>query len=139
MNIFANHASKAYEFSHFFPYLDLVKSQLPFEREGKTILPTPFTYDNVSISVSDYEYEAGDPVESVYEIGDGFHSDLDPNLVSTPNPRPKWAQKIIEVTRNMTRESSDMRRTRSQFQKECLALCQANSLPSERCNKFQER
>ena len=39
----ANHASKAYAFSHLLPYLDLVQSQLPFERGGKTILSTPFT------------------------------------------------------------------------------------------------
>ena len=48
----ANHASKASEFSHFLPYLDPVQSQLPFERGGKTIISTPFTYDNVFISVS---------------------------------------------------------------------------------------
>ena len=48
-----NHDSKAYEFSHFMSYLDLVQSQLPFERGGKNILSTPFTYDNVSIGVSD--------------------------------------------------------------------------------------
>ena len=47
----ANHAFKAHEFSHFLQYSDPVQSQLPFERGGKTILP--FTYDNVSISVSD--------------------------------------------------------------------------------------
>ena len=33
----ANHASKAYELSHFLPYSDLVHSQLPFERGGKTL------------------------------------------------------------------------------------------------------
>ena len=49
----AIHGSKTYEFSHFLPYLDLVQSQLPFEREGKTILPKPFAYDNVYINVSD--------------------------------------------------------------------------------------
>ena len=49
----ANHASKEYEFSHFMPYLGLVPSQIPFEREGKLILPKPFSYDNVSINVLD--------------------------------------------------------------------------------------
>ena len=33
----SNHASKAYEFSHFMPYSDPVHSQLPFERYGKLI------------------------------------------------------------------------------------------------------
>ena len=42
----ANHASKAYEFSHFPPYSDPVQSQLTFEREGKFILTKPFAYDN---------------------------------------------------------------------------------------------
>ena len=46
----ANHASKAYEFSHFLPYSDLVQSQLQFKREGKFILPKPFAYDHVSIN-----------------------------------------------------------------------------------------
>ena len=62
----ANHTSKAYEFSHFLPYSDPIQSQLLFERGDKTIVPTPFTYDNISISVSDSEYEVEDPVESVY-------------------------------------------------------------------------
>ena len=71
----ANHASKAYEFSHFLSYSNPVPSQLPFEREGKFILPKPFAYDNVSISVSDLESEAKDPFESVYEIEDEVYSD----------------------------------------------------------------
>ena len=56
----ANYASKEYEFSQFLPYLDTVKSQLPFKREGKFILPKPFVYDNVSINVSYSESEAED-------------------------------------------------------------------------------
>ena len=135
----ANHASNAYEFSHFLPYLDPVKSHLPFERGGKTILPTPFTYDNVSINVSDSKSKSEDPVESIYEIKDEVHSDLDLNLVPTPNPRPKWAQKVIEAVGNMSQEPSNMRRTRSLFQKENIALCQANPLPSEWCNKLPKR
>ena len=67
----ANHASKEYEFSNFLPYSDLVQSQLPFEKEGKNILPKPFAYDNVSFSVLDSETEVEDPIESVYEIEDG--------------------------------------------------------------------
>ena len=64
----ANHASKAYEFSHFLPYSYPVPSQLPFEREGKFIVPKPFAYDNVSINVSDVESEEKHQVESVYGI-----------------------------------------------------------------------
>ena len=61
----ANRASKAYEFSHFPPYLDPVQSQLTFERERKFILTKPFAYDNVSINVLDSKAEVEDQVESV--------------------------------------------------------------------------
>ena len=64
-----------------------------------------------------------DLVELVYEIEDEVHSDPNPNLGPTPNPRPKWEQKVIEAVGNMIGEPSDMRRTRSYFQKENLALC----------------
>ena len=97
----ANHASKAYEFSHFLPYSDPVQSQLPFERRGKTILPTPFTYYNVFISVSDSESEAEDQVVSVYGIEDEVQSDPDLDPVPTPNHMPRWAQKVIEEIGNM--------------------------------------
>ena len=53
-----NHVSKEYEFSHFLPYSNPVQSHLPFKREGKFILPKPFSYDDVSISVSYSEYKA---------------------------------------------------------------------------------
>ena len=128
----ANHVSKAYEFSHFLPYSDPMPSQLPFEREGKFILPRPVTYDNVSINVSHSESEAEDKVESIYGIEDEVQSDLDPDRVHTPNPRPKWVQKFIEDSRNMTRESSDKAITQSQFQYESLALCHENPLLPKR-------
>ena len=44
-----NHASKAYEFSHFLPYSALAQSQQPFEREGKNSLSSPFA-DNYMLS-----------------------------------------------------------------------------------------
>ena len=90
-----------------------MQSQLLFKREGKTILPKPFAYYNASYS----ESEENEKVESFYEIEDEVHSDPDLNLVPTPNPRPKWAQKATEEARNMTGEPFDIRRTRSQFQK----------------------
>ena len=88
-------------------------SQLPFEREGETIIPKPFAYDNVSYS----EYEAEDQAESVYGIEDEVQSDTYPYPLPTPNPRHKWSKGVTEVARDMTRDSYDMRRTRSQFQK----------------------
>ena len=36
------------------------------------------------------------------------HNDPSLNIVPTPNPRPKWAQKVIEAARNMTGESSEL-------------------------------
>ena len=53
---FANHASKAYEFSHFMPFLELMHSQQPLAREGKNISSTSFV---VSTSIAD-------PIVSVY-------------------------------------------------------------------------
>ena len=69
----SNHASKEYEFSHFLPYSDPVKSQLPFEREGKFILPKPFAYDNVSINVSDSKSEVENQVESILDLKMNFN------------------------------------------------------------------
>ena len=54
----ANHASKAYEFSHFMPPLEPVQSQQPLVREGKIISSTSFA---ASTSIAD-------PSLSVYEI-----------------------------------------------------------------------
>ena len=135
----ANHSSKAYEFSHFLTYSDLVQSLHPFKREGKLILPKPFTHDDVSIDVLDLEFKEEDQVESDLGIEDEVQIDPDPNPDPTPNPRTKWAQKVIEVARNMAEDSYEKRRTRSQFQDESLALCHANLLLPERCYKFPER
>ena len=63
-----NHTSKAYDFSHFMPFLELVHSQLPLEREGKNI---PSTYFVVSTSIAE-------PTISIYEIEIQGDSDLDP-------------------------------------------------------------
>ena len=46
----ANHASKAYEFSHFMPPSEPVHSQQPPAREGKIIASTSFT---ASTSIAD--------------------------------------------------------------------------------------
>ena len=68
----ANHASKAYEFSHFMPFSEPVHSHMPLEREGKKIPSTSF---GVSTSIAE-------PAVSVYEIEIQGDSDLDP--VPTP-------------------------------------------------------
>ena len=114
----ANHASKAYEFSHFLPFSDPVHSQLPLERGGKNILSTPFAYDKVSTSILESEIE--DSVVSFYEIE--FHNYSYPNPVPTPNPKPNWAQKVTGEAGKMNGNPSDIKRTRNQFQKENLAV-----------------
>ena len=48
----ANHASKAYEFSHFLPFSDPMHSQIPLERGGKEIISTQCA---VSTSISESE------------------------------------------------------------------------------------
>ena len=54
----ANHASRAYDFSHFMPFSEPMHSQQPLAREGKNISPTSFV---VSTSIVD-------PAVLVYEI-----------------------------------------------------------------------
>ena len=43
----SNHTSKAYEFSHFFPFSYPLQDLNPVKREGKYILPKPFAHINV--------------------------------------------------------------------------------------------
>ena len=66
----ANHASKAYEFSHFFPYSDPLQDLQPVEKEGKSTLPKPVAHDNVYFDDLDLEFEDGDQVESDLDIED---------------------------------------------------------------------
>ena len=94
----ADHASKAYEFSHFLPYSDPVQPQLPFERGGKNIISTTFANDVLS-NVSDSEYEEQDQHDIEIEIEP--QEDLDPNPTPFLNQNPKWAQNLIEVARNV--------------------------------------
>ena len=93
----SSHSSKAYEFSHFLPFSNLVHSQLPLERGGKNILSTPFA---VSTSISESEAE---PVVSVYDIE--IQGDSDPDPVPTPK----------REARKMTGNPSDTQRTKDQF------------------------
>ena len=69
----ANHASKAYDFSNFMPFLEPVHSQQPLVGEGKIIASTSFL---ASTSIVD-------PSLSFYEIEIQGDSDLD----SVPNSK----------------------------------------------------
>ena len=107
----ADHASKAYEFSHFLPPSELVHSQQPLAREGKIIASTSSA---ASTSIVD-------PSLSVYEIDIQGDSDLD----SAPTSK-------LEA-RKMTENSPDTQKGKT------LALCHANLPPSERCNRIPVR
>ena len=48
----ANHASKAYAFSHFLPYSAPIQSQQPFKREGKKSLSYPFADNDMLSKIS---------------------------------------------------------------------------------------
>ena len=91
----ANHASNAYEFSHFMPFPEPIHSQLPPNRKGKNIPSTSFV---VSTSIAD-------SAVSVYEID--IQGDSDPD----PAPTAKGE------ARKMTRNPSDTQK------KNNLALC----------------
>ena len=98
----ASHASKAYEFSHFMPFSELVYSQHPLAREGKNISSTSFA---VSTSIAN-------PVVLFYEIDIQGESDLDPITTSK-----------LEA-RKMTRNPSDTQKGKT------LVLCHAILPPS---------
>ena len=103
-----NHASKAYEFSHFMPFSQPVHSQQPLEREGKNIPSTSF---EVSTCIAKL-------VVSVYEIEIQGDSDLD----SVPTSK-------LEA-RKMTGNPPDTQKGKT------LALCHAILPPSGRCNRL---
>ena len=107
----ANHASKAYEFSHFMPPSEPMHSQQPPIREGKIIASTSFT---ASTSIAD-------PSISVYDLEIQGDSDLD--LVPTSK---------LEA-RKMTGNSPDTQKGKT------LALCHTILPPSERCNRLPIR
>ena len=65
------------------------------------------------------------------------HEILDPYPTTIPNqrPNPRWAQKLIFVARDGTRNPEDKRRTRFRYQNEHVVLSLTDSLPTEWCNK----
>ena len=106
-----NHASRAYDFSHFVPFPKPVHSQLPLDRKGKKIPSTSFA---VSTSIADLAV-------SVYEIE--IQGDSDPDPVPTSK---------LEA-RKMTGKPLDTQKGKT------LALCHAILPPSERCNRLPIR
>ena len=86
----ANHASKAYEFSHFMPFPKPVHSQQVLARKGINIPSNTFV---VSTCIAE-------PTVSVYEIE--IQDDLDPDRVPTPKRK----------ARKMTRNPFDTQKTK---------------------------
>ena len=128
-----DHASKAYVFSHFMPYTVPAQPQLLFEvNKGINIplLPIANTVLLPNISNSDLEEEEHhhDP-----DIELTPQRDIYPYPTSTSFQQPKWAQQLIEAAGNGVGDRDDKRRTRSQYQKESVALSHTNPLLSERC------
>ena len=101
------------------------------QEEGVIAQSIPFAYEDVSTDVSNSKSEYEDQEEQDLDIENEDQEDLDPTLA--PNPRPKWAQKLIEAIGNNVGDPSSRRRTISQFQDENLALCHTDPLLPERC------
>ena len=91
----ADHASKAYYFSHFMSLSVPSSPQLPFEADEDINIPSlPIVVSvlNTDISYSDSEEESSqfDP-----DIELTNQRDLDPNSTSTSFQHPKWSKNLI--------------------------------------------
>ena len=84
-----NHASKAYEFSHFFTYSPPFQDPQLVKEEGKSILRKPFAHNNVSYDDLDLEFECEDQADLDIHIENEVQADPDTYLLPTLNPRPK--------------------------------------------------
>ena len=71
-----NHASRAYEFSHFLPYSAPTQSQQPFERGGINSLSSPFADNDMLSKIS------------VSEVGEQDQHDIDIEIVPEDDPDP---------------------------------------------------
>ena len=124
-----NEHNVQFEDDHLF-YLPPSKAQ-----EGITTLPLPFYDDDLS-HVSDSYEENQDQHDLGIEVEP--HEILDPDPTTIPNQRPKsrWDKNIIASSRDGARNREDIRRTRSQFQNEHVALSHIDSFSIEWFSKF---
>ena len=109
----ADHASKAYIFSHFMPNTVPASSQLSFEADEGINIPSihiAVSVSNPDISDSDSEEESSqhDPYIELTP-----QRDLDPYPASTSFHHPKWTKQLIEATGDCVGDPYDKRRTRS--------------------------
>ena len=128
----ADHASKAYDFSHIMLYPYPVQPQVLFEEDKgiKTpLLPIANTYLLSNISDSNLEEEE-DQHDSTIELTPQRDIDLDPT--STSSQHPKWDQQLIEASRDGVGDIDDNIIIRSQYQKENFTLSYPDPLLSDR-------
>ena len=59
--------------------------------------------------------------------------DIDRDPTSASSQQPKWVQQLIEEAGDCAGDSNDKRRTRSQYQKENVALSHIYPILPERC------
>ena len=103
----------------------------PFEaQEGIINLPLPFDNDDL-LHVSDLDEEDQDQHDPVIEAEPHEILDLDPVSIPNQNPKPRWAQKLLDETGSGAGNTEDRRRTRSQYQNEHVSLSLTDSLPTE--------
>ena len=69
----------------------------------------------------------------IFDFENEYQEDLDIDPSPTANPRPKWAQKLIEAIGNNVGDPFDRRITKYQIQDRNLTLCHTDPLLPERC------
>ena len=136
-NHVANHASKAYKFSHFLPYSTPAQSQQSFERGGINSLSSPFVdsdmWSKIQVLEDEYQYLHDLDIDIVPQ--DDPYLDIAP----IPNQNTKWYERLIEAIGNEVGDPNDRRRMRSQYHNEHVSLSHIASLPIEWCNKLPKR
>ena len=97
-------------------------------QEGINTLPHFFD-DGDLLHVSDSDEEDQYQRDPIIETES--HEILEPNPISIPaqNPKPRWAQNLIDAAGYGARNPEDKRRIRSQYQNEHAALSLTDLLP----------
>ena len=100
----------------------------PVAHEGITISVLIFHDDDDVLQVSYSDEE--DHIQHDPAIETDSQEILDPNLVPIPNqnPKPRWAQKLLDAAGSGAGVPEDRRRTRSQYQNEHATLSLTDSL-----------
>ena len=78
--------------------------------------------DDYLLHVSDSDEEDQYQHDPVIEAEPHEILDLDPTPIPNQRPKPRWAQKLIDATRDGVGNPKDRRATRSWYQNEHVAL-----------------